>query len=43
MTIHQRSVFLAKKPGHLGAICRTLADAQVSMLTLTRSELFQGR
>ena len=41
MKIHQLSVFLENKPGHLGAICRTLADAQINMLTLTLADTQQ--
>ncbi len=41
MKIHQLSVFLENKPGHLGAICRTLADAQINILTLTLADTQQ--
>ena len=39
--IHQLSLFLENKPGHLSAICRTLADARINMLTLTLADTQQ--
>ncbi len=41
MKIHQLSVFLENRPGHLGVICRVLADAQINMLTLTLADTQQ--
>jgi hypothetical protein len=38
MTIKQISLFLENKPGHLGAICRTLADANINIVTLSLAD-----
>lgn len=41
MTIKQISLFIENKPGHLGAICRTLADARVNIVTLSLADTQQ--
>ncbi len=41
MTIKQISLFLENKPGHLSAICRTLADAQINIVTLSLADTQQ--
>ena len=41
MTIKQLSLFLENKPGHLGAICRTLADARINIVTLSLADTQQ--
>ncbi|MGI6495206.1 MAG: ACT domain-containing protein [Kiritimatiellia bacterium] len=41
MKIPQLSIFLENKPGHLNAICRTLADAGVSITTLSLADTQQ--
>lgn len=41
MKIQQISLFLENKPGHLGAICRSLADADISILTLSLADTQQ--
>ncbi len=41
MTIKQISLFLENKPGHLGAICRTLADARINIVTLSLADTQQ--
>lgn len=41
MTIHQLSLFLENKPGHLNAICRTLADAGINIVTLSMADTDQ--
>ena len=41
MKIQQISLFLENKPGHLNAICRTLADAQINILTLSLADTQQ--
>jgi hypothetical protein len=41
MKIHQISLFLENKPGHLNAICRTLADAQINIVTLSLADTQQ--
>ena len=38
MKIHQVSIFIENKPGHLMAPCRTLADAGVNILTLSLAD-----
>ena len=38
MTIKQISVFLENRPGHLAETCRTLADAGVSIITLSLAD-----
>ena len=41
MTIKQISLFLENKPGHLNAICRTLADARINSVTLSLADTQQ--
>ena len=41
MKIQQLSLFLENKPGHLRAICRTLADAKVNIVTLSLADTQQ--
>jgi len=41
MKIHQLSVFLENKPGRLGEPCQALADAGVTILTLSLAETNQ--
>jgi len=41
MKIQQISLFLENKPGHLNAICRTLADAKINILTLSLADTQQ--
>ncbi len=41
MKIPQLSIFLENKPGHLNAICRALADADVSITTLSLADTQQ--
>lgn len=41
MKIKQLSVFLENKPGHLSAICRRLADANINILTLSLADTQQ--
>ncbi len=41
MKISQISLFLENKPGHLSAICRTLADAQVNIRNLSLADTQQ--
>jgi hypothetical protein len=41
MTIKQISLFLENKPGHLNAICRTLADARINIVTLSLADTQQ--
>lgn len=41
MTIPQLSLFLENKPGHLNAICRALADAQINIVTLSMADTDQ--
>jgi hypothetical protein len=36
--IHQLSLFLDNKPGHLSSVCQTLADAGVNILTLALAD-----
>ena len=38
MTIKQLSVFLENRPGHLAETCRTLADAKISIITLSLAD-----
>jgi hypothetical protein len=39
--IHQISLFLENKPGHLGSVCQTLADAGINILTLALADTQQ--
>ncbi len=41
MKIQQISLFLENKPGHLNAICRTLADAHLNIVTLSLADTQQ--
>ncbi|MDO4575642.1 MAG: amino acid-binding protein [Planctomycetia bacterium] len=41
MKIKQLSVFLENKPGHLSAICKKLAEANISILTLSLADTQQ--
>lgn len=41
MNICQISLFLENKPGHLNAICRTLADARINIVTLSLADTQQ--
>jgi hypothetical protein len=41
MKINQLSLFLENKPGHLNAICRTLADARINIVTLSLADTQQ--
>ena len=41
MKIQQLSLFLENKPGHLSAICRTLADAKINIVTLSLADTQQ--
>ena len=41
MKIHQISLFLENKPGHLNAICRTLADNAINIVTLSLADTQQ--
>jgi hypothetical protein len=38
MKLHQLSVFLENKPGQLKALCQTLADANLNLLTMTLAD-----
>ncbi|MBI5960017.1 MAG: ACT domain-containing protein [Chloroflexi bacterium] len=38
MKLHQLSVFLENKPGQLKAVCQTLADAHLNILTMTLAD-----
>ena len=38
MKIRQISIFLENKPGQLSAICRTLADADINIVTLSLAD-----
>lgn len=38
MTINQISIFLENKPGQLAAICRTLAEADINIATLSLAD-----
>ena len=41
MKIHQISLFLENKPGHLNAICRTLAANEINIVTLSLADTQQ--
>ncbi len=41
MKIHQISLFLENKPGHLNAICRTLARNNINIVTLSLADTQQ--
>lgn len=41
MKIMQLSVFLENKPGHMGAICRKLAEEGINLLTLSVADTQQ--
>jgi hypothetical protein len=41
MKIHQISLFLENKPGHLNAICRTLAQNDINIVTLSLADTQQ--
>ena len=41
MKIHQLSLFLENKPGHLHSVCRALAEANVNILTLAMADTQQ--
>ena len=41
MMIQQLSLFLENKPGHLNAICRTLSDAGINIVTLSMADTDQ--
>ena len=41
MKIKQISLFLENKPGHLNAICRTLADEGINIVTLSLADTQQ--
>jgi hypothetical protein len=41
MKINQLSLFLENKPGHLSAICRTLAKAEINIVTLSLADTQQ--
>jgi hypothetical protein len=41
MKIKQISLFLENKPGHLNAICRTLANAGINIVTLSLADTQQ--
>ena len=41
MKIKQLSVFLENKPGHMSAICNRLAEANISILTLSLADTQQ--
>ncbi len=41
MKIQQLSLFLENKPGHLSAICRALAEAEVNIVTLSLADTQQ--
>lgn len=41
MKINQISLFLENKPGHLNAVCRTLAEAQTNIVTLSLADTQQ--
>lgn len=41
MKIHQIAVFLQNKPGHLSGICRTLAEANINIVTLSLADTQQ--
>jgi hypothetical protein len=41
MKIQQISLFLENKPGHLSAICRILADAQINLVSIALADTQQ--
>jgi hypothetical protein len=41
MKIQQISLFLENKPGHLNAICRSLADAQINLVSIALADTQQ--
>ncbi len=41
MKIHQIAIFMENKPGHLRAICKTVADAGVNIYTLSLADTQQ--
>lgn len=41
MTINQISLFLENKPGHLNAICSTLSNAAINIITLSMADTEQ--
>jgi hypothetical protein len=41
MKIHQLSIFVENRPGHLSAPCQALADAGISLATLSLSDTQQ--
>jgi hypothetical protein len=41
MKIKQLALFLENRPGHVGAICRTLADAGINIVTLALADTQQ--
>ena len=41
MKIQQIAIFMENKPGHLRTICRTLADANISITTLSLADTQQ--
>jgi len=41
MKIQQISLFLENKPGHLNAICRTLSEAEINIVTLSLADTQQ--
>ncbi len=41
MKLHQLSIFLENKPGHLVAPCKVLADAGINILTLSLADTQQ--
>ena len=41
MKIHQLSLFLENKPGHLSAICRRLAEEKINIVTLSLADTEQ--
>jgi hypothetical protein len=41
MKLNQISIFLENKPGHVRSICRTLADNEINILTLSLADTQQ--
>ena len=41
MKLHQIAVFLQNKPGHLSGICRTLANENINIVTLSLADTQQ--
>lgn len=41
MTIKQLSIFMENKPGHLASICKTLAEANINIVTLSIADTQQ--